>query len=178
MAGLAVAVILGAVALTGGGMGWFSGTKPAELGARNGRLALTKPSPNNVSSQTDPASDPGHYVAPLAMRGEPGPAWTRLLVVLRGWPRTVIVSEASGYLHMETTSRLMGFVDDTEFLADAAAGVIHVRAASRLGESDLGVNRKRVEAIREAYAAAGAGMPVPAPASPTASPTPPGGEAK
>ena len=138
----------------------------------------TKPSPNNVSSQTDPASDPGHYVAPLAMRGEPGPAWTRLLVVLRGWPRTVIASEASGYLHMETTSPLMGFVDDTEFLVDAAAGVIHVRAASRLGASDLGVNRRRVEAIREAYSVAGAGVRSPLPASSTASPAPPGGEAK
>lgn len=174
-AGMLVAVILGAAALTGGSMGWFSGTRPAELGARDGRLAPAKRSPNNVSSQADAASDPGHYVAPLSIAGEPGAAWARLLGVLRAWPRSVVVNESGAYLHMETTTRLMGFVDDTEFLLDPAAGVIHVRAASRLGESDLGVNRRRVEAIREAYMAAGAGVP---PALPTAPTTRPGGEAK
>jgi uncharacterized protein (DUF1499 family) len=42
----------------------------------------------------------------------------------------------------------MGFVDDVEFLAEPAAGLVHVRSASRLGHSDLGVNRKRIEDLR------------------------------
>jgi uncharacterized protein (DUF1499 family) len=45
----------------------------------------------------------------------------------------------------------MGFVDDVEFLVDDAAKVIHVRSASRLGESDMGVNRSRIEAIRTQF---------------------------
>ena len=52
-----------------------------------------------------------------------------------------------GYLYAEFTSRLMGFVDDVEFLLEAA-GAIQVRSASRLGKGDLGVNRARIEAIR------------------------------
>jgi uncharacterized protein (DUF1499 family) len=42
----------------------------------------------------------------------------------------------------------MGFVDDVEFLADRASGVVHVRSASRLGRRDFGVNRARIEELR------------------------------
>jgi uncharacterized protein (DUF1499 family) len=42
----------------------------------------------------------------------------------------------------------MGFVDDVEFLIEPNTQVIHVRSASRLGQSDLGVNRQRIEMIR------------------------------
>jgi len=42
----------------------------------------------------------------------------------------------------------MGYVDDVEFFANPDRGIIEVRSASRLGESDLGVNRQRIEAIR------------------------------
>jgi uncharacterized protein (DUF1499 family) len=45
----------------------------------------------------------------------------------------------------------MGYIDDVEFALDARASVIHVRSASRLGESDLGLNRKRIEGIRTAF---------------------------
>ena len=48
------------------------------------------------------------------------------------------------------TTRL-GFVDDVQFLLDERARVIHVRSASRVGYWDLGVNRKRMEAIRREY---------------------------
>ena len=65
-------------------------------------------------------------------------------------PRTKIVTENETYLYAEFASNLMGFVDDVEFYLDKTAGVIHVRSASRLGQSDLGVNRQRIEAIRAA----------------------------
>jgi uncharacterized protein (DUF1499 family) len=65
--------------------------------------------------------------------------------------RTNIITETDNYLYAEFTSKLMGFVDDVEFLLDDSAKVIHVRSASRLGQSDLGVNRKRIEAIREKF---------------------------
>ena len=57
-------------------------------------------------------------------------------------------------LHVEFTSWLLRFVDDVDAVIDPDAGVIHVRSASRVGYSDLGVNRKRVEAIRSAFASA------------------------
>jgi uncharacterized protein (DUF1499 family) len=59
--------------------------------------------------------------------------------------KTKIITATDNYLYAEFTSALMGFVDDVEFLVDDQAKVIHVRSASRLGESDFGVNRKRIE---------------------------------
>jgi uncharacterized protein (DUF1499 family) len=66
--------------------------------------------------------------------------------------RTTIVQEAGDYLYAEFKSKLMGFVDDVEFYVDRAANVVQVRSASRVGRSDLGVNRQRIDAIREQFA--------------------------
>jgi uncharacterized protein (DUF1499 family) len=61
------------------------------------------------------------------------------------------VTRESGYLYAQSTTPLMRFTDDLEFWLDAEKGVIHVRSASRLGESDLGANRQRVETIRAQF---------------------------
>ena len=63
-------------------------------------------------------------------------------------PRTKIITAEGKYLYAEFTSAIMGYVDDVEFFANPDKGIIEVRSASRLGESDLGVNRQRIEAIR------------------------------
>jgi uncharacterized protein (DUF1499 family) len=54
------------------------------------------------------------------------------------------------YLKAEFRTRL-GFVDDVEFQLNPDLGLVQVRSASRTGYWDLGVNRRRVEAIRKAY---------------------------
>ncbi len=126
------------------------GARPADLGARNGRLAPCPGTPNCVSSQ---AADDRHRVAPLPYAGSREDAMARLAATVRSFPRAEIVTETDGYLHAEFTSFLFRFVDDVEFLADDDAKVIHIRSASRIGRSDLGVNRKRVEAVREKWAA-------------------------
>ena len=120
---------------------------PANLGASGGRLAPCPGSPNCVSSQ---AEDEAHRVDPVAFEGEPEEAWARLRAVLEVWPRTRVVTATPTYLHAECTSLVFRFVDDVEFLLDHDARVIHVRSASRAGHSDLGANRRRVEAIRRA----------------------------
>ena len=124
------------------------GTRPANLGARDGILSPCPASPNCVSSQ---APDEEHRVAPLPYTGPAGEAMARLLALVRSLPRTDVVTRTGSYLHVEFTSLLFRFVDDVEFLADDAAKVIHVRSASRLGKSDLGVNRKRIEKIRKRW---------------------------
>lgn len=129
-------------------MGLFSGSRPADLGVRDGRLAPPASRPNNVSSQADPAKDPAHYIAPLKVNGDPARAFARLKEILRTMERTTIVRDEPGYIHAEFASRTLGFVDDGEFLLDASAGVIHVRSAARLGIRDFNVNRERIEAIR------------------------------
>ena len=72
----------------------------------------------------------------------------KLADVIKAMPRAEILQQTEDYLYAEFTSQWMGFVDDVEFYLPDSPGVIHVRSASRLGESDLGVNRQRIEAIR------------------------------
>jgi uncharacterized protein (DUF1499 family) len=120
---------------------------PTNLGVRDGRLAPCPVSPNCVCSQDEGA----HHVEPLRCAGDPKNEMTRLAEILTARPRTRLVAATDTYIHAECVSRLFRFVDDLEFLLDAAAGVIHVRSASRTGYYDFGVNRGRVEAIRQAF---------------------------
>lgn len=130
----------------------FSGKRPATLGVKDGQLATCPSSPNCVSSQADKA-DAEHYIEPIAYSGDAAGAIAQLKAVINGMERTQIIEASDDYIYAEFASSLMGFVDDVEFYADAANGVIQVRSASRLGQSDLGVNRKRIDAIRQQFTA-------------------------
>ncbi len=123
-----------------------AGERPNNLGVRDSGLAACPSSPNCVSSQ---AVDELHRIAPLAFSGDPDAAFARLKLVLGRRADTRIVDEKVGYLRVELRTTL--FVDDGEFLLDREGGVIHVRSASRLGYSDLGKNRKRMEEIRNGF---------------------------
>lgn len=124
----------------------FSGTRPTTLGVQEGKLAACPPSPNCVSSQSE---DSTHQIDALTYGSTPEEAMAKLKTVIQSLPRTQIITEGEDYLYAEFTSQLMGFVDDVEFYLDRSSNTIQVRSASRLGESDLGVNRDRVETIRQ-----------------------------
>jgi uncharacterized protein (DUF1499 family) len=132
----------------------FAGDPPLQLGARDGRLAPCPPRPNCVSSE---AADPAQRVAPLRYAGDPTAALLRLAEQVRAQPGATIVTQRADYLHAEFASAAFGFVDDVEFRPRAATDTIDVRSGSRLGYSDFGVNRKRVEALRTAFDAASIG---------------------
>lgn len=59
-----------------------------------------------------------------------------------------IVTQQPNYLHATFKTKLLGYTDDLELLLDEASGTLHIRSASRIGRSDLGANRKRIEALR------------------------------
>lgn len=122
--------------------------RPANLGVADGRLAPAPKSPNCVSTQAD---DARHAIAPIAFEGNPVAAFERLQSIVDSLPRTKRVTSTGTYLHYEFTSLICGYVDDVEFSLDPQKKQIHFRSASRLGYSDLGANRKRMEAIRKAY---------------------------
>ena len=63
-------------------------------------------------------------------------------------PRTKIVTDSDGYLHAECRSAVFGFVDDLELHFRSEEKMIAVRSAARMGSSDFGVNRDRVEQLR------------------------------
>jgi uncharacterized protein (DUF1499 family) len=129
-------------------MGLFSGTRPDNLGVHDARLALPKRTPNNVNSQVDKNADAEHYIEPLRYAGDARQAWAALRQIIDGMQRVKVITSDPSYLYAEFSTKLMGYVDDTEFYLDEKAGVIHVRSASRLGRSDFGVNRERIESIR------------------------------
>ena len=118
----------------------FTGQKPSNLGVREGKLAACPGTPNCVNSQSD---DGKSKIEPLPMV-----SIAELKKVVEGMERTTIVESTDNYLYAEFQSKLMGFVDDVEFYVDSAANAVQVRSASRLGQSDAGVNRKRIEEIR------------------------------
>jgi uncharacterized protein (DUF1499 family) len=128
------------------------GRRPKNLGVAHGRFnAPPTRKPNWVSSQVD-GSDP-HYIAPLRFEGDARAAMRRLKDVIARMPRVEIREVRDDYLDAEFSTPLLGFVDDVEFYNDGR--VIHTRSSPRLGVRDFGVNRKRIEAIRKAFAAAG-----------------------
>jgi uncharacterized protein (DUF1499 family) len=92
-------------------------------------------------------------IDPLLFKSQPDKAWMTLRQVVTGNGGT-IRQQQQDYLWATFTSRVFRFVDDVEFRLDAAQGVIHMRSASRAGSSDFGVNRKRIEKLRAAFAAA------------------------
>ena len=111
-------------------------------------LAGCPSSPNCVCSTDD--SGGSHHIEPLAVSSNPDAAWQRLRDILDADGSISIVASGDHYIRAEATTRLMRFTDDVEFLLDREAGVIDMRSASRLGYSDLGKNRKRLEGIRSA----------------------------
>ncbi|MCA9248423.1 MAG: DUF1499 domain-containing protein [Planctomycetales bacterium] len=121
---------------------------PENLGVRNGQLAACPASPNCVSTR---ATDEQHAIEPVVFSGSTADAMARIQEALAALPRVRIVTADGAYLHAEATSRLFRFVDDVEFLYDEQNGVIHFRSASRVGHSDLGANRKRMEQFRKAW---------------------------
>lgn len=121
----------------------YLGSEAALTGLSNGQLNNCPSTPNCVSSQ---GTDEGHQIEALNLGTDTTIA--DIAAVLRTLPRMTIVTEQDHYLHGVVKTRVMGFMDDLELLKSDEPGVFHVRSASRLGVSDLGVNRKRVEYLR------------------------------
>lgn len=131
------------------GLAGCEGTPPPDLGVTAGRLAPCPDSPNCVSSQAD---DEEHGMEPIEYDGATEAARDRLLAILAARARTEVVESEPNYIRAEARSRIFGFVDDVEFYLDEEAGLIHFRSASRMGYSDMGVNRDRmVEISAEFY---------------------------
>jgi len=127
-----------------------TGARPASLGIKDGKLAPCPSTPNCVSSQR---TDREHAVEPLSFPGTVAEAHAGIKKIILSMKRSRIITETDSYIHAEFTSAVFRFVDDVEFQFDESTKVIHVRSASRLGSSDLGVNRKRVEDIRARWKA-------------------------
>jgi len=118
-------------------------------GLVSGTLTLCPDKPNCVCSEfTDDAT---HYIAPLDYSGTfPEKAWGDILQIIKESGGEV--SAASGeYISATFSVSLFGFIDDVECRLDTSKNRIQIRSASRVGESDFGVNKNRVEKIRRLF---------------------------
>lgn len=131
-----------------GGAVWFIGCRAPVVGLTDSGLRPCPGSPNCVISQ---GGDHKHTVAPIAYQTSRAEAYTTIRRIISQQKGATIVTEDENYLHAEFRSRIMKFVDDVEFWFPVDQAVIHLRSASRLGYSDLGVNRKRVDRIRALF---------------------------
>ncbi len=132
---------------------WSRMAPPRGLGANDGRLAPCPATPNCVASRD---AAPRQSMEPLRYAGSQEEARRALLSIVKRMERGRVVDERPGYIRAEFRSRFFGFVDDVEFLFDGGAGRIDFRSASRVGRSDFGANRVRLEEIRRRLTSSGA----------------------
>lgn len=118
------------------------------LGVTNGQLQPVEDKPNSVSSQTDIKRN---YMEPIPYIGNRLQSLGKIKVILTNMKRIELVEEQDKYLHYVETSKVFKFKDDVEFYFDDSNQVIQFRSKSRVGYTDLGVNRKRMKKITDAY---------------------------
>ena len=145
---VAVAVMVSLVAIYFFVLGQNSRSGNAP-GLHQGLLRPCPDKPNCVSSEQP--QDTAHYVEPIVLSGKSVAASMQRLQEIILAQSGTIKTTSSTYISATFTSSLFGFVDDVEIRADTTAGVIHLRSASRVGTSDLGANRKRVNLIKQLF---------------------------
>jgi len=150
-----------------------SGTRPSGLGVQkfmgSGALGLCPRTPNCISTAEE-ANDPAHFVPPWTYNPEESKrgrnpvsqeqAMQELVAAVKasspdGFTPTIVKQEED-YLYVEYQSPLFGFVDDVEFYFPGGPGSrVEYRSASRMGNTDGDINRKRIKALREALQKSG-----------------------
>ena len=121
---------------------------PANMGVKDGVLAPLPDSPNAVSSQTDQMEK---RVEPLPFFGDLEQTRARIKLVVVEFGKAQILTEKPDYLHVVFTVPIIPFKDDVEFYFSEKDKQVHYRSASRVGYSDLGVNRERYMRIKSLY---------------------------
>ncbi len=129
-----------------------SGERPPHLGSVNSHLADCPLTPNCVSSFS---KDPEHQISLLQFASTPEQLIEDLKTILHETEEAHIITIGEHYIYAEFTSKVFRFVDDVEFLLDPQTQTLHFRSASRIGHSDLGVNRERIETLKAALAQKG-----------------------
>ena len=117
-------------------------------GLEHGLLRPCPEKPNCVCSQHEGGEN---YIEPLLYNGVGVHEFKRLVALLETLPNYEIKVQEEDYIHAEVSSEWLRFVDDVEFVLSTSESLIHVRSASRVGHSDLGANRDRIEALRQSF---------------------------
>ena len=131
-------------------LGFNSKSKDAP-GLIEGHLSKCPNTPNCVC--TENKDHTGHYIAPITISQNTPPTFDSLRTlkeIVKNMGGSITV-EKENYFAAAFTSAIFGFIDDLEIRIDANKNIIHIRSASRVGKSDLGVNKKRIELLKQLY---------------------------
>lgn len=121
---------------------------PTTLGLDDGKLAPLPDTPNAISSQTD---DSSRRVTAFPFRENMELTQICLKKAIAAYGSYHFVTEDPTYWHVVFSTKI-GFKDDVEFYFDQNSGLVQFRSASRSGYSDMGLNRKRYNALFSSYA--------------------------
>ena len=126
-------------------VGGCSGKRPDDIGSAPYGLRGCPKSPNCVSSE---AKDIQHAIESFRLKGDYNVNWPLVQNEIASMPRWAVITTTDTYIHVECKSRIFRFVDDLELYLNSSNGIISIRSASRIGYSDFGANRRRVELLR------------------------------
>lgn len=112
-------------------------------GLNEGKLAPCKSKPNCVSSFDKRDS---YYMSSLDLRMSESEIIDKIIILLKERTDVEVITVEEGYIHAVFTTNLMKFKDDVEFLVKK--NTVHFRSESRVGYSDWGVNKKRIEEFK------------------------------
>lgn len=123
------------------------------MSEENSWLKACPKSPNCVSSDLPPEA--AKHIAPFVSvdAGEVNsliaaqPLLAAIATYMGSRKEFRIIERSDHVLRVEAKSRLLGFVDDIDL--QARGDRVFVRSASRVGYSDLGKNRRRLETMRK-----------------------------
>ncbi len=118
------------------------------IGINGGKFHPCPNSPNCVSTQS---IDTKHKIDPIKYSNSLEEAKNKILKIISSLKRTRVITDSENYIHIEFRTAVFKFVDDVEFYFDDSEKIIHFRSAARLGYSDMGVNRKRMENITSLF---------------------------
>ena len=118
------------------------------IGIVDGKLHPCPKSPNCVSTQ---ATDEKQKMEPINYSGSLEDAKRNIVTIINSLKRSKVITNEENYIHIEFRTATFRFVDDVEFLFDDKEKIIHFRSRARMGYSDMGVNRKRMEKITKLF---------------------------
>ena len=145
---LIVFLIFAALVIAGFSAIYIQNSRVPDLGVTNGQFMPLKPTPNNVSTQTDVAEK---KVAPWPFKGTEQATMAAIKQAVESYGGAQIKKETDDYLYVVFTTSVMHFHDDAEFWLDTKDRLVQFQSSSRAGKSDLGLNRQRYDALTELY---------------------------
>jgi uncharacterized protein (DUF1499 family) len=119
-------------------------------GIINNKFKPCPKTPNCVSTMA-PKEDKKHFITPISYNSSQEEAVEKMIQIINSLKGTTITVKDINYMHVIFSTMLLRFKDDVEFYFDDSSKIIHFKSASRIGSSDLGTNRKRMEKIKNLY---------------------------